>query len=115
MFCEFLDVGDTIFFFWEPILDHLVDWMWLGNKVHFSNVISLFEEEVSIVKYVCNETMPFDIDFDDTFHIHEFYVINEEEACVDKDNSVLWDEHNSSIVVYRIQCELEKDIIDTDK
>jgi hypothetical protein len=58
--------------------------------------------------------MTFHIDLQDTFHIHEFYIIDEEDTRMDEYDRLLCDEHSPTEIVDKIQYELEKDIVDRD-
>ena len=88
MFCYILDRANFIFFR-NPLLDLLIDRVWIGNIVNPSNLISLLENEVSIIQDISKESMSFDIYLENTLHIHEFDVINQNETRMDKDNSMI--------------------------
>ena len=47
--------------------------------VYPANIIALFDEEISIVEYIGKESVSFDIELEDTLHIHEFDIIDKEE------------------------------------
>lgn len=115
MFRFFLDDIFDFLSFWNSILDYLINRMCMRNIVHFSDIISLFEYEMSIVQYICDDSMTFHINFYDAFHIHEFDVIDQEEARMDKNNRMITHEHDSSIIINSIQNELKKNIIDSQK
>jgi hypothetical protein len=85
--------------------------VWIGDIVYFPDIVALFEEEVSIVQYIREESMSLDIDFQDTLHIHEFDIIDEEEARVDEYNRMICHEHNTTKIVYTVQYELDKKVI----
>lgn len=79
--------------------------------MYFPDIVALFEEEVSIVQYIREEPMSLDIDLQYTFHIHEFDIIDEEEARMDEYHCMIRDEHNTSEIVYTVQYELDKKVI----
>lgn len=101
LFRHLLNRSHTIFFR-DSILDQLVDCVWMGNIVDSADIISLFEDKVSITQYVTYESMSFDIDLQNTFHIHELDIIDEEETRMDEEDSMLRYEHQSSKIIDRV-------------
>lgn len=55
------------------------------------------------------------INFDDTFHIHKFYIIHQEETRMDKNNGMITHKHDSTEIINRIQNELKKNIINREE
>lgn len=113
MFCKFLDRSDLILFR-DSIFDNLIDCMRIGDIVNSSDIIALFEYEVTVVQYICQESMSFHIDLQDTLHIHEFYIIDEEDTRMNEYDRLFSDKHGPTEIVDKIQYELEKDIVDCD-
>jgi hypothetical protein len=85
--------------------------VWIWDIVDFPDVVALFEEEMSVVEYICHEPMTFDIYLQYALHIHEFDIIDEEETRMDKYHCMIRDEHNTSEIVYAVQYELDKKVI----
>ena len=110
MFRHILDRSDIILFR-DTILDHLINRVWMGNIVYSPNIIPLLEDEVSITQDIADQPMSFDIDLQDTLHIHEFDIIDEEEARMDEEDRMIRYEHEPSEVVDRVHDQLEKYII----
>ena len=83
----------------------------MGNIVDSADIISLFEDKVSITQYITYESMSFDIDLQYAFHIHEFDIIDEQEARMDEEDSMIRYEHQTTKKIDRIHDQLEKNII----
>lgn len=77
-----------------------------------SNVITLFENEVSVVQDTCEKSVFFYIYLEYALDIEEFNIIDEDEACMSNDNRFFTNKHNSTIEIYDVYYYLHKEIID---
>lgn len=94
--------GSHVIFFRDSILDQLIHRVRMGDIVDSADIISLLEDEVSIIQDIANESMSFDIDLQNTFHIHELDIIDEQEARMDEEDGMLRYEHQSSKIIDRV-------------
>ena len=70
---------------WHVCLDNLIDAVRIPEIVNTPDIIALFEDEVSVIEYTCEESVFLYINLENTLDIHELYVIYEYETrmCYD--------------------------------
>ncbi len=115
MLCAVLDFFLECSFYGHMVLDGIIDVVGLWYVVNLSYFISLFEYEVAIIQDVCQKSMPFDIDFEESFHIHVFDIIDEEKARMYEYDRVFCYEENPSSIVDTIEDQASKNIIHSDE
>lgn len=114
MFCIFLDMTYVIIS-WNFVFDDLVDRMRSRYEVYFPNIISLLEQEMPVVQYIGEKPVTLYIDLENTFHIHEFDVINEEKTRVNKYDFMLGYEHNPPKEINGLEDQSQENVVDHQK